>query len=152
MKEKELDKIIGGEYQKRLDAYDAYSWHLVEFSPLELGVWTRAGEMPLRWTNRSLMETAVTVKRALGRKHGFKKRNIRAAHAIPGILRTSVGVVQGEKYLLPITFKCDTGTRGRARLKRKMKADIDDGCMRSVALAVNGAEKILAYYGTPSPK
>ncbi len=147
MNEATLDKIIGGEYQKRLDSYNSADWYIAEASTSEIGVWNRAGELPLRWTNRSLAETAVKVRRALNRRHGFKHRHIRAAHAIPGILKTSIGVIQGEAYLLPIVFKCDTGTQGRWRLKKKMKGDIDDGCMRSIALAVRGAKKIRIYFG-----
>lgn len=149
MKEKTLDKVIGGEWSKRRIAYDDSVWYMAEVAPSEVGVWTRAGELPLRWTNRSLRETADKVRRALSRRNGFKHKRIRAAHAIPGILRTSVNVIQDERYLLPIVFECDTGTRGRSRLKRKMKGDIDDGCMRSIALAVSGVKKIKVYFGVP---
>ena len=38
---------------------------------------------------------------------------------------------------------------GRKRLKRKMKGDIDDGCMRSIALTIKGAKTIKAYIGIP---
>ncbi len=148
MNEAALDKIIGS-YKKRLDAYTAYEWHLAEVSPSEVGVWNRAGELPLRWTNHSLVETADKVRRALGRRNGFKRKHIRAAHAIPGILKTSIDVIQNEDYLLPIVFRCDTGTQGRRRLKHKMKGDIDDGCMRSISLAVMGVKKIKVYFGTP---
>lgn len=149
MKESQLDHVIEKEWKKRLDAYNHSRWSLVEISIKEIGVWNRAGELPLRWTNRSLEETAIKVKRALNRKNGFKHKHIRAAHAIRGILKTSVEVIQNEKYLLPIIFSCDTGTGGRKRLKTKMRGDIDDGCMRSIALAVNGSKKILAYFGRP---
>ena len=148
MEESALDKIIGG-WKKRLNAYNSSDWSVAEFSPEELGVWSHAGELPLRWTNKSLTETAKKVRWALNRKNGFRHKHIRAAHAIPGILKTSVNVIQKEKYLLPIVFKCDTGTRGRGRLKTKMKGDIDDGCMRSIALSVNGAQKIRVYFGVP---
>ena len=83
----------------------------------------------------------------VSRKHGFKRPHIRAAKAVPGILNTCVDVIQDEKYLLPIVFEGNTGTRGRWRLKSKMKGDIDDGCMRSIALAVAGRTKIHVYFG-----
>jgi hypothetical protein len=149
MQERALDKIIGGEYEKRLVSYNSCDWHLAMVNTKEVGVWTRAGELPLRWTNGSLAETGIKVSRALSRRHGFRHPHIRAAHAIPGILKTSVGVIQDEKYLLPIVFAGNTGTRGRSRLKRQMKGDIDDGCMRSVALAVSGRHEIQVYFGTP---
>ena len=143
----ELDKIIATEWRKRLIAYDSCQWHLAEVKPTEVGVWKRAGEMPLSWTNHSLAKTAEHVRRAL---HGrLKHKRIRAAWAIPGILKTSVDLLQSEKYLLPIVFKGGTGTNGRRRLKHQMRGDIDDGCMRLIALTVNGAKKILVYFGTP---
>ena len=55
--------------------------------------------------------------------------------------------IQKEKYLLPIIFEGGKGTRGRKRLKRQMKGDIDDGCMRSIALTISGVDRIKAYIG-----
>lgn len=149
MSEKQLDSFIGQEWQKRLDSYNSSNWVLAEVGISEVGVWNRAGELPLRWTNKSLLETAAKVKRALGRRHGFKHGHIRAAHAIRGILQNSIGELQTNPYLLPIVFKGDFGTLGRRRLKTKMKGDIDDGSMRSIALAVNGFTKLKVYFGRP---
>ena len=147
MNEKELDKIISKEWKKRLVAYNNTEWYFGEFSPDEMGVWRRAGEMPLVWTNGSLSETARYIQDAVSKKNA--KFSGRAGHAISNILKTNVSIIQKEKYLLPILFQCDTGTKGRKRLKRKMKYDIDDGCMRSIALTISGAEKIKAYVGFP---
>ena len=147
---KELDKTIAKEWKKRLVAYDASRWYLAEVKPSELGVWKRAGELPLSWTNRTLVETASHVDRAI--KGKFKHKRIRAAHAIPGILKTSVGLLQSEEYLFPIVFKGGTGTNGRAGLKHKTKGDIDDGCMRSIALTISGAKTLLVYFGVPKYK
>lgn len=148
--EKKLDRIIAKEWVKRLHAYNNNQWYMGEVKTNEIGVWKRAGEMPLSWTNGSLAETAASVERALQGR--FKRRRIRAARAIPGILKTSIDVLQEEKYLLPIIFKGGTGTEGRRGLKRKMKGDIDDGCMRSIALAISGVKTIKAYIGIPLKK
>ncbi len=43
----------------------------------------------------------------------------------------------------------DTVISGRRRLKYKVKGDIDDGRMRSIAFVVNGAEHINVYFGMP---
>ena len=147
LSQKELDKIISKEWKKRLVAYDASDWYLAEVKPSELGVWKRAGELPISWTNRNLVETAKHVNHAIGGK--LKGRRIRATHAIPGILKTSVGLLQSEKYLLPIVFEGGTGTNGRRGLKYQTKGDIDDGCMRSIALAINGVKSIRVYFGLP---
>lgn len=119
-------------------------------SPSELGVWTRAGGLPLRWTNKSLAETAEKVTRGFKRKSKSIKR--RPKHAIPSILKIKDHLEQKEKYLYPIVFKTDTGTKGRKRLKKKMKGDIDDGCMRSIAMAMSGRKSITVYFGIPKEK
>ncbi len=33
-----------------------------------------------------------------------------------------------------------------------MKGDIDDGCMRSIALAISGKNNIVVYFGIPKDK
>jgi len=103
--------------------------------------------LPLGWTNGSLFETAEKVKIALDKKSKILKR--RAKHSIPNILKIKDHLLQKEKYLFPIVFKTDIGTQGRKRLKRKMKGDIDDGCMRSIALAISGKNPITVYFGLP---
>lgn len=147
LKNDEIDKHISPDWLKRRNSYNNSNWFLAEMNPIELGVWSKAGELPLRWTNGSLSETAERVKKAFARKSKFLSK--RPKHAIPGILKISKHLEQGEKYLYPIVFKTDTGTQGRKRLKRKMKGDIDDGCMRSIALAISGKKNLLVYFGIP---
>ncbi len=150
LKVKKLDNLISPEWSKRIKAYNESQWFLAEVSPYEIGVWNRAGGLPLRWTNRSLAETAEKVIRGLKRNSKSIKR--RPKHAIPNILKIPTQVEQKEKYLYPIVFKTDTGTKGRKRLKRKMIGDIDDGCMRSIALAMSGRNPITVYFGVPLKK
>lgn len=146
LKEPRLDQIIG-KYKKRLDAYNTYHWQIKDMTPKELGVWRRAGDLPLSFTNRSLRETAQKVSWALAHKPAKLKR--RSRRAIPAILETNVDILQAESYLFPIVFKGGTGTRPRRWLRFKTKGDIDDGCMRSIALAIAGRKKIRVYFGTP---
>ncbi|MFA6278671.1 MAG: hypothetical protein WCS97_00845 [Candidatus Paceibacterota bacterium] len=145
MTDSQLGKRL--EYAPRLRAYDASDWYLGEVATNEVGVWERAGGLPLPWTNGSLQETADKVRDALGKYS--RSLTKRARYAVSNMLATNVDLLQKEKYLLPIIFKGNTGTRGRRRLKRVMAGDIDDGCMRSIALAVNGAKVIRAYIGFP---
>ena len=142
-----LDKIIADEYKKRLKAYDNSDWYIGEVSPNEVGVWRGAGGLPLEWTNSTLSDTAKRVKYALDNKSKLLTK--RAKNVIPNILEINVSELQKEKYLLPIIFKDGTGTNGRRRLKKRMKGDIDDGCMRSIAFTIRGAKKIRAYIGLP---
>ncbi len=144
-----LDMILKGEWKRRFDAYNKADWYVAAAPIEDLGVWRKAGGLPLPWTRGSLKDTAESVKHAL--KHNPKKLTARSFTAIPGIIKTSLSVVQKEKYLLPIAFKGGTGTKGRRGLPL-MKGDLDDGCMRSVALAVSGKKKIKIYFGIPKSK
>jgi hypothetical protein len=147
MKDKDLDKIIKREYKKRLLSYNNCDWYLGEVSPNEMGVWRRAGYLPLEWTHGSLSETAEKVEHALN--INSKRLVNRSKYTIQNILKTNVHHLQNEKYLFPIIFKGGTGTKGRKKLKKQMKYDIDDGCMRSIALTIAGVKKIKAYIGFP---
>ncbi len=148
LRQSKLDKIIGDEYMKRLNAYNNSEWYLGRVSNREVGVWKRAGGLPLSWTKGSLQETAQEVKHAL--EINPKLLTHRARRTIINILETNVSLLQQEKYLLPIIFKHATGTNGRRGLKRRLKGDIDDGSMRSIALAVLGVKVIRAYIGFPN--
>jgi hypothetical protein len=146
-----LDTLITPKWPRRVNSYNSSRWFIAQISTQDLGVWTRAGNLPLRWTNQSLFETAAKVKRALDKNS--KQLKQRPRHAIPNILKMKKLVNQEEKYLYPIVFKTDTGTAGRKRLKTKTKGDIDDGCMRSIAMAISGEKAILIYFGIPkTPK
>lgn len=147
MSVKQLDKIIATEYPKRLRAYDTSEWHIGSIPVKEVGVWRGAGGLPRAWTMGSLHDTATKVAHALKKNPKLLKQ--RAKRAIENILKTNVTDIQKEKYLLPIVFEGGTGTNGRKSMRR-MKGDIDDGCMRSVALAVHGAKIIRVYFGIPT--
>jgi len=148
--EPELDKFINYEYKKRLPAYNNCDWYLGEVFPDEVGVWRRAGHLPLEWTNGSLKETAQKVQSAFDKNPKSVYRGTRSA--ILNILKTNINELQNKKYLLPIVFEGGKGTRGRKRLKRKMKGDIDDGCIRSIALTMTGVKNIKAYIGIEKKK
>lgn len=137
-----LDMIIKGEYKKRFKIYNKMEWYLGTVGINEVGVWKRAGEMPLAWTCGSLKETAHFITQAF--QENPPKINKRWQIAIPGIFKNSISIIQKEKYLFPIILP--GGTMGRRGIK-KMKGDIDDGCMRSVALTVSGKKEIKAYIG-----
>lgn len=147
MSENKLDKLIRKEYKKRLLAINSSDWYLMEMSPDEVGVWRGGGGLPREWTEGSLRETAQKVKQAIDTN--AKDFSGRAKYSIKNILKTNVKRLQEEKYLFPIMFQGSTGTRGRKGLKKQMKYDIDDGCMRSIALVISGTEKIKAYVGFP---
>jgi len=144
LSEKQLDKIISDEWPKRLKSYNDVTWYKAVVASREVGVWRRAGGLPSKWTCCSLAETAGYVKMGLADKH--KHIRARSKRAIPRIMEFS-GIISRDKYLYPIVFKSSIGTNGRRWCKNKVKGDIDDGCMRSIALAVSGYKKLNIYFG-----
>ena len=143
LSEKQLDNIIAKEYKKRLRAYNSVDWHLGLVSIKEVGVWKKAGGLPLAWTKNSLAETAEKVAKSL--KKNDEKIARRAKRAIPRILNV-LDLIEKEKYLYPIILP--GGTMGRKKLK-KMKGDIDDGCMRAIAIVFTGKKNLRTYIGIP---
>jgi len=133
-------------YKKRTRAYNDAEWCIVEMSVNELGAWRRSGGLPSAWTCCSLDKTARYVKKGL--EIDSKQIRRRSKNAIPGIIEFA-DIISREKYLFPIVFKGGTGTRGRKWCKTKTKGDIDDGCMRSIALAVAGQKILRVYFGRP---
>lgn len=142
--EKQLNKGIVG--KKREIAYNDANWRVAIASPDELGVWRRAGGLPPAWTCCSLKETARYVKRGI--EKNSKKIRARSRKAIPRMLGFT-DVFMKEKYLFPIVFQSGTGTKGRLWCKKKVKGDIDDGCMRSIALVIKGYKNLKIYFGVP---
>ena len=144
LSEKQLDKMIHDEWPRRIKAYNNAIWYGATVSPAELGVWRRAGGLPPKWTCRSLAETANYVKIGLADKH--KHIKARSKRAIPRIMEF-VDIISKDKYMYPIVFKSGTGTNGRRWCKNKVRGDIDDGCMRSIALTISGYKKLNIYFG-----
>ena len=150
LSESQLDKILlRKNHNKRRDVYNRMEWYAGTVKTSEVGVWKKAGGLPLAWTRGSLQETGEYVRNAL-RKNPIQLTE-RSRRAIPGILKHSLKIIQTEKYLLPIILPSGTIKICRSGL-RKMKGEIDDGCMRSVALAVSGKKQIKAYIGRSKKK
>ncbi len=144
-----LDRAIGKEDATRRDDYNAVRWYLGTVKMREVGVWNGAGGLPFLWTKGSLEETGKKVARALNADPGVLKS--RARRAILGILKTSFRAVQEEKYLLPIVLP--GGFRKSCRKGSKIfRGDVDDGCMRSIALAVAGQKTMRVYMGIRKKK
>jgi hypothetical protein len=141
----QLDRIIAKEYPPRRDAYNNVEWHIGVVSTDEVAVWREAGGLPVAWTKGSLSETAQKVSMAIEKNSKFFRG--RAKRSIPRILKTSLDAAQDDNYLFPIILPAGTIPNCRKGVK-KFKGDIDDGCMRSIALAISGKKKIKAHIGT----
>lgn len=139
-----LDRIIGKEYPPRRDAYNSVDWYVGIVKITEIAVWKGAGGLPIAWTRRSLAATAKKVSVAM--KGNSKLLNSRIKRSVPRILQTSAEMVQKDKYLFPIILPPGTIKHCRQGVE-KFKGDIDDGNMRSIALAVGGKKTIKAYIG-----
>ena len=140
-KERDLDKII--KWPRRIKSYGKADWYIANASTKELGVWRRAGGLPLAWTEGSLAKTATYVKRGL--RENSPKIHSRAKNALPAIIEHKT-IISREKYLYPIAFEGNFGTNPRRGVK-KMKAALDDGNMRAIAYAVSGSKTINFYLG-----
>ncbi|OGG43398.1 hypothetical protein A2841_03880 [Candidatus Kaiserbacteria bacterium RIFCSPHIGHO2_01_FULL_48_10] len=142
MSEKKLDERIKKKSKKRLHDYNRLEWYIGVVNPHEVGVWRGAGGLPLSFTRESLKKTAMFVKSALRDASPLLKE--RAQTAIPGIMKNVTILGQKQKYLFPIIV---SGPTFRRRGMKKMLGDIDDGCMRSIVLALKGKKFIRAYIG-----
>ncbi|MFZ2188290.1 MAG: hypothetical protein WAV73_01865 [Candidatus Moraniibacteriota bacterium] len=149
LKETALDLIISTEYKKRLKAYDSVDWHIGFVDLSEVGLWKGAGGLPKAWTYGSLRDSANEMSHEL-KKNDSKLSRIRAMKVVLEIINSRT-IIKKEKYLLPIILPGGTITTCRKGM-RKMKGDIDDGCMRSLAFAINGDKQIRAYIGTKREK
>ncbi len=155
LKENEIDKLILEKFrhinvkkfiktrEKRLNSYDTAKWFVAIADSKELGVWKKAGGLPLIWTKGSVAETAKLV--ADGIKNNDKKIQKRSRIAIPAIIALKKAI-QKDAYSFPIVFESGQGTNGRKGLP-KTKFDLDDGNMRAIAYAASGDKKIKVYVG-----
>jgi len=145
LKEPALDLILSTEYKKRLKAYNSVEWHIGYVDLSEVGLWRGAGGIPEKWTRGSLRDSSDRIAFEL-KKSKSKYSRIRAMKAVPEIISLKA-TIKKENCLLPIILPSGTIPNCRKGM-RKMKGEIDDGCMRSLALAVSGDNKIKAYIGT----
>ena len=145
LEEAALDLIISTEYRKRLKVYDSVDWHIGFVVLSEVGLWKGAGGIPKTWTHGSLSDSAKKMSSEL-KKIDFRLSRSRARKVVSEIISLRT-IIKKEKYLLPIILPGGTISTCRKGML-KMKGDIDDGCMRSLAFAINGDKKIKAYIGT----
>jgi hypothetical protein len=109
-----------------------------------VGLWHGGGGLPESWTRGSLKESANKLSHEL-KKVNSKYSKIRAFKVVPKIIN-SKSIIQREKYLMPIILPGGANSTSRKGML-KMKGDIDDGCMRSLAFTISGDKKIKAYIG-----
>jgi hypothetical protein len=150
LSEEELDtSMVSDHYPKRLKAYNSVQWYKGVVYANEVGVWKGAGGLPTSWTVNSLEETAKKVSQAL-EDTNITGLSARAKRAVPRMYKL-LDIIAEEPYLYPTILPGGTMGRGLYGNPYKgfmlMKGDIEDGCMRSIALAINGREKFHAYVG-----
>ncbi len=145
LKESSLDRIIGSESKKRLQVYNNLDWYVGEVNTSEVKVWKNTGGLHASWTQRqSLKYTAEKLVQEL-QKENSKLRRKRVMHTVPQIMKVKK-IIQKEKYLLPIVVPNRTYAKYSGGF-RSIPGILDDGCMRSLAYAVSGDQKIKVYIG-----
>ena len=120
--------------------YNELDWFFEQCSIDDLGVWYGAGELPLDWCIGSVRETTKHIKQAIHDKRCFPGR---AFENIPGIMKI-IDVILNNELLAPIVVP---GGTWRKEPCLKMKGDIDDGSMRTIAFALAGHEEFKVYLG-----
>lgn len=147
MSESELDRMIT--WHPRLNKYNELVWYFEECSIDDLGVWDRAGGLPMAWCIGSVRETAhyiLNEPKEIARISKYD-RDKRAINNLPAIAKVA-DIILTKRLFAPIIVP--GGTWRPTPPYRKMKGDIDDGCMRTIAFAIKGYEKINAYVGKTS--
>lgn len=147
MSESELDRLIT--WYLRLTKYNELGWYFEECSIDDLGVWYPAGGLPEAWCTGSVRQTAHCImngQKEIARisKYGSDKR---AVNNLPAIVKVADTILVN-RLLAPIVVP--GGTWRPSPPCRKMKGDIDDGCLRAIAFAIKGYEKFNAYVGKTS--
>ena len=144
MDDSKLDSAITD--KKRLAAYGRMDWRLVSLRPHEIGVWRQAGELPHKWTHGDVSCTARHLKKSMQKGISLAGR---VGEVFPSVLDFTV-YFKTNKYLFPIAFRHNNGTFGRIGAKSTF-ADVDDGCMRTIAMTLAGSKQMRFYLGTPKP-
>ena len=133
--------------------YNKADWYPAMADTKELGVWRGSGrfteEMDTKGTWSKKMQ--IMCRNALDQQ--LKTHYLRSGH-LPQLVASLRALCHNskEKHFFPIAFlRVAQVPMVRRRLKAN-KGDIDDGCMRSVALAVSGKKKIKLYFGIPKKK
>jgi len=118
--------------QEREKFYSGLHWKLYEISIEELGIWDNAQDLPHKWCIGNLKETVdhyIGANNHAGQSYESKIRYLNQAECVEII------VVDGRTK------------RGRENC-RKVKWNVDDGCMRALVFALKGHKHLRCYVGT----
>lgn len=116
---------------ERVELYRNLTWELVEVQPKELGIWDKAQGMPHEWCVGNLIETMEYYKKTQNHDGEYHKRIIYFLN-------------KGE---IDEIIVVDGATKRGRENCREMKYNIDDGCMRAIALMLKGYTRIRCYLG-----
>ena len=141
----ELDLEI--DWQPRCNMLNSKSlqWTFGKCSIDEIGVWVNregSGGLPREWCVGSVRDTAQAIKKNLKRKFSG-----RVFYAIQGIINIAE-IIVGQRMLSIIAVASGLCYVRRHPPCKNVKYDIDDGCMRAIALALSDQEYINAFVGT----
>ncbi|MFZ2523163.1 MAG: hypothetical protein WAW92_02140 [Minisyncoccia bacterium] len=146
MSKRQLLKFFFDNWTQRYDNYMNSEWELREINLADCGVWPKMGNLPEKFTQGNLLDTAISVDELLVDRNKITYKTSRVLY-IEELVDTTTTVLS---YIPPIVI--EGGVIRNNKLKDKMvykrcKYDIDDGNHRMVALALLGETKVLAWVG-----
>ena len=142
MTEENLNKQISSRDPKRLGLYNKLTWYYGRVSIDDMGVWDEAKGLPHEWCLGSVRETSRSYRIAIEEGKTFPFSDF--YRQIPAIKEVA-DVIEKARFFSIIVVSGET-SRGRQNC-RKTKWNIDDGCMRAIALTLTGKEELNAYMG-----
>lgn len=140
MSEQQLDSVLDW----RAPEYNRLTWRWGTVSIDEIGVWPGAAGLPERLCLGSVRETASGILKMGGVQALPVNGDTRARDSIPGM--EAVAEVISNERLLSLIARA--GGTYRKPPHERMRWDLDDGSVRSVALALVGIERLNAFFGT----
>ncbi len=140
MSDSQLDSVLGW----RAPVYDRLVWRWGTVSIDEVGVWPGAGGLPSSLCMGSVRETASEIANMGGAQALAVSGDPRARDSIAGMIAVA-SVISNERLLSVIAVA--GGTYRPTPPHKRMRWDLDDGSLRSIALTLAGIETLNAYFG-----
>ena len=129
--------------RSRVQEYNHLTWLWGAVSIDEIGVWPRAAGIPCELCLGSVRETASGIRKRGGVEALPVGADNRAKENIPGIINVAE-VISKERLLSVIGL---AGGIIRKPPHKRMRWDLDDGSVRSVAFALAGIESLNGFLG-----
>ncbi len=135
---------VDGVLRWRASLYDCLTWHWGAVTIDEVGVWAGAGGLPDVLCLGSVRETASAIVKSGGVQALPGRSDSRARDNIQGMM-TVASLISKERLLSVIAEV--GGTHRSTPPYKRMSWDLNDGSLRSIALALSGIQTLNAFFG-----